>query len=494
MKAWEYVIHTAMLGTDKPLPGNADLPDAITEIAALIDAGEASDKETKFLQKAVLIYNYRQCGAAPAEKKDLPVNTAPPETQPYCSEAAAGILNDILNEDNTALLELWLSYCSENTQLLLPGVLPAVLDKALKEKSLQLLVIACSGNRGLWLSKLNPAWDYFILQSDAEIWQTGKPEERVNTLKKLRQTDPALAREWLQQTWAQETAASKAELLKVLKINRGPADLPWLESLLDEKGQKVKEEALSLLKHISGSSIVHQYENLLKQSVILKKEKALLGMMTKITIQQTLPAAIDESIFKSGIEKLAGQKASFTDEHYILYQLIGFVPPAFWETHFDATPAQVVAYFEKYAETMIGAVAIAVSRFGANDWIPYFLNQESKFYSDYLDVLPVAERDNYLLRFFKTDAKLAIHDALRCTQEWGEALALAAISEMAGRPYEYNRSAFSRHINLIPVCILNRLEKIEPKDINLQQAWEKNRSHLTKLLGLKQQTQQAFNA
>ena len=43
MKAWEYVINTAMLGTDKPMPGNAELPDVVAEIAAM-DHGIPSDE------------------------------------------------------------------------------------------------------------------------------------------------------------------------------------------------------------------------------------------------------------------------------------------------------------------------------------------------------------------------------------------------------------------------------------------------------------------
>ncbi len=494
MKAWEHVINTAMLGTDKPMPGNSDMPEAIAEIALMIDAAETLDKEAKFLQKAAVIYNYRQCGFKPLQKPDLPVNIAGPETMPYCSEAAARVLNDILEEDNVPLLELWMTRCSEQGQLFLPDVLPAVLDKAGRDASLRLLVIACSGNRGAWLSRLNPVWAFFTQLTNEEIWQTGKPEERVKLLRKIREDDPNRGRQMLEQTWEQETAAAKVELLKAFRTNAAVADLPWLENILAEKGQKVKEEVMNILKLIPGSFIIKQYEQLLKQSVVLKKEKAILGMMTKVSIQHKLPDVVDESIFKSGIEKLAGPKSTFTDEQFILYQLIAAVPPSFWEKQFDATPQQVVGHFEKYAETMVGALGTAVSRFGASEWVPFFLDQENKFYSDFPEMLPVNERDKYLLRFFKTDAKLVIHNALQCTQEWGAELAFAAISEMANQPYEYNRSVFGRRIDLIPVSILSQLEKIAPKDAGHQQAWDKNRSHLIKLIGLKQQTLNAFNA
>lgn len=491
MKAWEYVINTAMLGTDKPMPGSADLPDEVAEIAVMIDAAESSDKEAKFLQKAAVIYNYRQCGFTP-EQKELPVTVAPEEIKSYCSEEAANVLSDILNEDNTALLELWMVLCNTKQQLFWPDVLPAVMDIALKDKSLQPLVNACSGNRGWWLSTLNPAWDYFTILTNEEIWQTGKPEERVNVLKKLRQINPEQAREWLQQTWVQENAASKVDLLKALRINACVADLEWLESLLNEKGQKVKDEALALLKLIPGSAIVNIYQDLLRESVILKKEKALLGMMTKVSIQQKLPDTVDENIFRSGIEKLAGQKSGISDESFIIYQLMAAVPPSFWEKQFDATAEQVVSYFEKYALSQMGALIKAVVTFKADSWIPFLLNQAG-LYADFVNKLPSQQRDKYMLRFFANDPQNTINIALNCEQEWGAEFVISVLPYMANNPYIYNRAFFNKRIKLIPTAIINQLEKIECKDASQQNAWEKSRDHLIKLLDLKQQTLKAFN-
>ncbi|NHA06332.1 hypothetical protein G7092_21160 [Mucilaginibacter sp. HC2] len=493
MKAWDYVINTAMLGTDKPMPGNPDLPDGVSEIVQMVDAIELLDKESKFLQKASVIYNYRQCGFKPFQQKDLPATIAPEETTPYCIEAAANVLIDILHEDNTSLLELWMSHCSMSGRLMLPEVLPIVLDKAEKDASLKSLAIACSGNRGLWLSQLNPAWDYFNSLPDEEIWKNGKPAERIELLKKIRQRKPEQAREWIQQTWEWETAANKVELLRTLRVNRTPADLPWLESLLIEKGQKVKDEALALLKMIPGSSIVDQYEELLKQSVILKKEKALLGMMNKVSIQQKLPATVDEGIFKSGIEKLAGQKSSTSDEGFIIYQLIAAVPPSFWEKQFDASPGEVVSYFEKHALSQMGALVKAVTNFNADNWIPYLLNYP-ELHVDFINKLPVQQRDNYILRFFTNDAQNTMNAALTCREEWSMELTKAIMGYMADRPYEYNRVFFSKNIKLIPAGIMRQLERFEPKDPRLQNTWEKSRDHLTKLLSLKYQTLKAFNA
>jgi hypothetical protein len=493
MKAWEHIINAAMLGTDKPMPGNTDVAEEVRAIFNQIDDNTISDKEAKFLQKAAVVYNYRQCGFTPFQRQDLPPNKADDETKPYCSANAARVLNSILSEDCIPLLQLWMKLCNNYNQLLLPDVLPVVLDKAQKDTTLQPLIIACCGNRGAWLSGLNPAWNYFTTLPDEELWQTGKPEERVKALQKARQQDPDKAREWLQQTWAQENAASKLELLKTLRVNNTAADLPWLESLLAEKGQKVKDEAMNLLKLFPGSTTIQQYEALLAQSVTLKKEKALLGMMTKISIPIKLPAVVDERIFASGIEKLAGQKATMNDESYIIYQLISAVPPAFWEKQFEATPAQVVEYFEKYAPDMVPAIEMAVSRFKEKNWVQLFVNQ-NRFYIDFLAMMPAAEQEKYLLKFIDQDARNIIHAALSSDEEWGLEFTRAALRFMASNPYEYNRGFYNKNIGLIPVGILPQLDKYSAKDPNMQSSWEKTRDHLTKLLSLKQQTLQAFTA
>jgi hypothetical protein len=493
MKAWESIINTAMLGTDKPTSAIADLPEEVAVIANAIDAAAMLDKEERYLQKAVVIYNYRQSGFVPFKNNDLRPNKAAEEIKSYCPPEAAGILNTVLDEENDQLLQLWLSQCSKASQLLLPDVLPAVLDKAQKDVSLRPVVIECSGNRGAWLSKMNPVWNWFTVLPDEEFWQTGTPAQRAEVLKGIRKSEPAKALEWLQQAWTQENATAKVELLKAMKINSKADDLPWLESLLNEKGQKVKDEALVLLKSIPGSSVIKQYEELLRQSVSLKKEKALLGLTTKTSIQIKLPAGVDESIYKSGIEKLSGPKSTVTDENYVIYQLISSVPPVFWEKQFDAMPVQVVEYFEKYAQEMVPALANAVAKFEQKNWVQFFIGQRM-FYPDFVEMLNGREQEKYLLKALSNDAQSTIAQAVRINDEWGTEFAVAALLKMANWPYEYNRGFFTRHIRLFPVGALNHIENITSQQANMQPTWDKTRNHLINLLSLKQQTLKAFNA
>jgi len=493
MKAWNDVVNNVMLGTDKPIIGHAEFPEHVASILTAIDADETVDAATKFLNKAAVLYNYRQCGVVPVQKKDLPESKAEVEVKPYCSHEAASNLNRILEEANVPLLKIWLTYCKKKEQLIWPEVLPWLLTKGEDDGTLRSLLPDCIGNRGIWLSRLNPKWNYLNPASDEDTWQTGKENDRVKVLRKIRTQEPQKALEWLQQTWQQENAASKVELLKILRINQSSVDLPWIENLRNEKAQKVKDEVLTLLTQIPGSSIINEYEALLKKSVVLKKEKSFLGMGSKTSIQLNLPKDLDDSIFKTGIEKLAGPKSKFSDEEYIIYQLISKVPPVFWEKHFDCTPEQVVMYFDKHAGTMIQALGSAVARFREVAWMSLFLNL-SGFYVDFIEFLSPPDREKYLLRFMNNDPQTVIQYATRSTEEWGLAFASKAIRYMANHSYPYNRNFYSQQIGSIPLTILPEIEKIDSTDVNAQSAWEKSREHLIKLLNLKRETLQAFNA
>jgi len=488
MKAWQHIINTAMLGTDKPMPARNDLPADIAEIDALIDAIDELDKEDRFLHKAAVISNYRQSGFVPLPKPEITLAVADTETLPYCSAQAAAVLNGVLEEDNDWLLKYWLEHCAAKAQLLKPEMLPAVLDKARTVTGLQPLVIACSGKRGEWLSRFNPDWRYFNSIPEDELWQNGKPEDRLKAIKAIRQNDPAKALRLVRETWEQENAAAKTELLKALAINNSAGDLPWLESLSVEKSQKVKDEAMNLLKLIPGSSIIQKYEEVLRQSVTLSKEKGLLGLMSKTAIRQKLPDTIDESIFKSGIEKFTGSKSSISDEGYIIYQLISHVPPSFWQQQFEASAAEVVDYFDKYAKTLAPALGLAVVRFNADDWIPYFMDQP-QFYPKFLNKLSSKDQEKYLLRFFVQDSSNIIQHALKSNHEWGPAFTAAAVQFMSANPYQYNRNFFKEHIGLIHTNILPQHDGMAITEGN----WDKTRQYLIGLLNLKQQIRQVFN-
>ena len=495
MQFWDAIINTAMMGTDKKQISTADTPSGLEEVAALVNENGEKDKEEKFLQLAAVAFNYRQSGLFPASK-EIMMPSAPAEEKNYCNISAINVLKDILSEESIPLLKFLLQHCNDKQQVVYPEIIPFLLSTATQQKKLQFLVASCCGKRGEWLAGFNSEWNFSSTQTGEELWQTGTFEQRKEVLRQTRKVDPAKAREWVQQTWSQEDANTKLSLLEILYDNASEGDIPFLESLANEKSKKVKEEALELLKQIPGSVILQQYQDVIKQGVSIKKEKALLGLSSKTVLEFQLPTSIPESVFKSGIEKLSGQK-NISDESFIFYQLIGFIHPSFWETHLSSSPAEVIELFKRTEEgkKKIPALGNAVGRFHVASWAPLFLDDERSFYMDLIPLLEKKQREQYLLKFINIDTirESVIQKALLEEDEWGIDLTKAILKHAARNPYQFNRSFFNQHIHLLPVQIVGELEKCTPSEEGFRNSWSNMSEYITKLITLKIQAIKAFN-
>jgi Family of unknown function (DUF5691) len=494
VQSWNNIINTALLGTDKKVPDTIDMPEAAASAFALIHANEAADKEEKFLQSAALLYNYKQCGLMPLKKETVIAAAAQPETKPYCSNLSTQVLKDIFFEESIPLLLFWLKHCQAAGQLVKPELLPAVLAAGADNKKLQPYIAACTGNRGEWLCHFNEGWHFSKQQPAAEQWQTGTPEQRKAVLKETRMTDLVVANEWLQQSWAQEDAASKLAFLEILSDTINSEDIPFLEKLSTEKSKKVKEEALYLLKCIPGSPVVLQYQQLLKAAVILKKEKALLGFSSKTVLQWQLPAAIPEEIFKTGIEKLSPSK-DLPDEHFIIYQLMQHVPPSFWEEQLDGSPEQIIKLLQKdtTGKKMLFALQTAIKNFKDKNWALAMMQHSGIFYAELLPLLATAQQEFYSNRFFEQHAALIVQYAVQRSDEWGHELANNIMRYTAKNTYQYPRSFYNQHIHLLPQTAGQDLEKFSPTETYMQNMWSNTSEYIVKLLQLKLQIIQSFN-
>jgi Family of unknown function (DUF5691) len=493
MQFWDNIINTAMMGTDKKQIGIDDIPTGLAEASALIHENGEKDKEEKFLQLATLAFNYRQCGVLPVQKEVI-MPAAPAEEKEYCSTAAAQALNDIISEESIPLLKFWLQLCYERQQVIRPETVPTLLSTGTQQKKLQLLIAACCGKRGEWLAGFNPEWNFSSTQSDEELWQTGTFEQRKEVLKQKRKTDPSKARDWLQQTWPQEDANTKTTLLELLLENIGEDDISFLESLSTEKSKKVKEEAIKLLKQIPGSAIVQQYEQVLKDSVFLKKEKSLLGMVSKTVLQFKLSSSLNEAFYKTGIDKLSNNK-EYTDDEFIIYQLMQSVSPAFWEKYLELEPAAIIDLFQKDAtgKKMIPALVIAINRFRDTRWALYFMQHSNIFYIDIIPLLQAQQQEAYSNKFFDKFPDNIIQYAIQRETEWSAELTKNIFKHAAKNPYQYNRSFYNQYIHLIPVHIAADLERCTPPEENLRTMWSNTSEYIIKLITLKIQTIKAFN-
>lgn len=494
MQFWDTVISTMLMGTEKKTVQANALPAGLAGAYTMIEQNTAIDREEKFLQLASLAFNYRQSGIIPPEFEGG-LAEAPEEILPYCSPRSQQVLKDILDENVTALLAVWLNKCGQAQKIVTPDMIPTLYNEAHQQKKLQPVIVNVCGHRGQWLGKFNPLWKFSSFETDDEIWQTGTPEQRKNVLTAMRLQDPARAIEWIRQTWAQEDANTRAALLEVISNSLAPDDLLFLESLSEDKSKKVRDLAKKMLKQIPGSSTVLLYQQLLKESVQLVKEKTMLGLSSKTTLTFNLPSTIDESVFKTGIDKLSPDK-QLTDTEYIFHQLIQSVPPAFWEAQLQSDPAGVIDLFQKdnTGKKLIPALVIAIAGFKDKNWAQAFRQNSNTFYLDIIPLLPEQEQDTYSEKFFDQHTESILYYATQRSQEWSHTLMLKILKHAAKNPYQYNKTFYTHHINLIPLSVLPELDQFSPGEKYQYDYWKNIQDHLKKILALKQQTLNAFNA
>jgi hypothetical protein len=496
MQFWDNIINAAMLGTDKQLAfGSAqDMPPGLEQPVALIQQNTTKDKEERFLQLASLIFSYRQCGTKTLQS-DADIKVAAAEEKKYCSTLAMQTLGDVLTEDSMTLLRFWLQHCDQKQQVVHPAMVPALLGAGVQHKKMRSLITSCCGKRGEWMAGFNELWNFSASRTSEEIWQTASFDERKEVLIETRSADATKAREWLQQTWSQEDAATRAALLETFADTIEEADIPFLESLANDKSKKVKELAVALLKRIPGSSIVKQYEQVLKQAVYFKKEKGLLGLKSKTVLEIKLPSSIAAPVFQSGVEKLSSDK-NVPDDLFILYQMISYTPPSFWTQHLQLTPGEVIEQFQKSNEGkhLLHAIGIAASIFKAKEWASYFLHDEDTFYPDLIAFLPKKEREEYLLKLLKADvsAETGLQYAVQQEEEWGHDLAIAVFRHAAKNAYQYNRTFYNQHIHLIPLSAASAVQLASPGG-GMQTTWDNTSEYIQKLLNLKSLIIKAFN-
>jgi hypothetical protein len=494
MQYWDHIIHAALLGTDKRALTPTELPPGLAEAATLVQQNTTIDKEEQFLQTIALAFNYRQCGVMPLQKEGITTVKAGEEEKQYGNAQAMQTLKDILDIESHSLLRLWLQHCAGRQRIVVPELVPVLLHAGVQYKTLRTLATTCCGKRGEWLSKFNNEWYFPTNAGNEELWQTGSPDQRKAVLQQLRQTNPAQARNWLQQTWPQEDANTKQELLSLLATNIGEEDISFLESLESEKSKKVKELALRLLKQIPGSPVVQQYQQVLQQAVHLKKEKTLLGLSQHTTLTFQLPATINEAVFKTGIEKLSSSK-EFTDDEFMLYQLVQSTPPVFWETHLQLSPADIIQLWQKEAtgKKLLPALVNAVTNFKCTNWAIAFMQNSNVFYIDIIPLLPSPQQELYSIKFMDQFAGSIIEYAVNFNNEWSVELTRAIFKHAAKEVYQYNKAFFNRNIHLIPAAIVPHLDQLAPPEEHLKSQWRNTSEYISRLLHLKTQTIQSFN-
>ena len=481
---WNNIIHTAILGTDKKPLNFQELPEDIKVFSEQLANGQ--DKEMSFLKTSALLYNYQQCGTLPASKPELQLAACEEEEQAYCSAHMMQLLNRVLDEDHIPLLQLWLQECEKDKYIVRPIVLPALLQKAKQHIHIRSMVLQCGGKRSAWLCSLNPEWSFSSSSMDIdETWLNGKFEERKQVLVELRKTEPAKGRLWLQTVWNEENVASKAGFLKVLAETISVEDKDWLESLLTEKNQKVRDEVIPLLKYIPESAMMQLFIKEAKRLIYAKTEKSM-AIFTKQVIKIEKEAVVDEAIFKYGIDKLSSDKKR-TDTEWIAYQLLAIVPPDLWEKHFDLSQERIIEQFNKNFPSFLEALCSSTLFHKNEDWAFSLLETASNLYIDLIELLPFSGREKFCLLYVEKHPNEIVRYLSKSGVAWSMPFTRKLFAHTANEVYVFNKPFYRTYLLYIPMNILPELPGFEPHEEYKKGYWRGISEEISKLLELKKE-------
>jgi hypothetical protein len=348
---WPQLVRIALLGTQQttePVPVLSGFGPAAEGVAA-------DHREKQVLLTAGAFSLVRKAGFQPltAPPTSLSVTPAPAETLLPLGALGRQYLPLLLGGRYGGLLPEYLRELARHGRRVPHSQLVALLDYALAHSELHEPTSQVLGQRGQWLTALNPEWQTLRAPDpqgpDVAEWDTGGLPLRRRFLTRLRRSDPQGARELLAAALPQESARSQALLLTALAENQAPDDAPLLEQYLVSKSKEVRQAVLPLLVCLPGSPLV---ERLWQRAEPLVRLKSTL-LNKKLLV--SLPEQWDKSWLADGVEqkdsRFQGEKAAW------LGQLLSLIPPSRWAAHWGVSPAKalVLAASSEWATLLLTA-------------------------------------------------------------------------------------------------------------------------------------------
>lgn len=450
------ILKAALLGTDKFTPqASASLHETGARIMA-----QPTDKEDRFIKIAITTLLYEEAGRKPALIEGS-VTECPAENHPYINDKLSGKIKTCLSTKDDVFFHYCIYLVHVRNQLLTPDLVPMVLNKALDNKKIAQSLVNVCGEKGKWLCKLNLNWRSLLDEGeDDNVWETGSFESRRIFLADIRKADPARAIELLKGTFDKESAANRASFSEVLHHNLSLSDEPFLQKLLQDKSQKVKETATSLLQKLQGSAINTRYLNYLLNVMLVKEERYLLVTKRKvITIREDLLPGDD--IFSTGIDKVSSNK-DVPDHVYVIGQILRFIDPAILAAQLNTTEEELITLLlqQKDAEQLLPYLADAAGKFRNRVWAMHLLNKKETSYIILLDALPNNERMNFYQLFVDDNVAAVLHYLFDESYTiMPMRLGIKLIEHFSKQPYSIPQAGYQRLALHLPYDMVSHLKR-----------------------------------
>ncbi len=498
MEFYNAILKTALLGTERAAIDWSVMPEAIQARQTAIE--QLGTKEEQLLGLLALATNYRNAGTTPlpysAETMQT-TNVAEAETLPYCSPQATVLLSRFLSEDNHPLLGFWLRQCAENGHIVEFNHLPKLLEIGRGNLEYRTWITKIMGNRGTWLLGLNPIFKYekeeITNENRSQFLEHGSLEQRVKALTLLFEENPSEGRVYLHENWAKAAAKEKVALLNLLKNYLGDEDEAFLVEQCTNKLQSVKELAWELLKKLPNSELINRYKNILYQAFSKKQErKALILSVLKIEIDP--PESIDESIFKTGIEKESTHK-SFSNPEFWISQLMTQVPPDFLETHLNLSADDIAKQFneDKYLRKFMISLVMATIKFKSQPWATALLKHLD---NPTIELVQLLSKENQLEQCEKLAAQFPNETmdllAKAGVEHWSLTYSQQLLEHYAKNVYNVNKNFYKNVIPYIHKDIVKALPKYIPEHEYQKQYWVNVSREMEELLELREEIKKNF--
>ncbi len=347
MNAWETLIASALVGTNRQEPSIDLTHPVLSDYAAALPSQSATQQ---ILSVAGLIAAYQSVGNCPAPVVTPLLPPAANADLPCCSQLTARHLSAILNESlYEPILPEFLQLLAQAGQTVPPDFLPLVLDRGKRDKNLRSLILPILGTRGQWLVRQNPDWKYAlggalakpigtIIDSDdsaelQEIWNTGTFEERLTALTRWRKIQPAEARQAISTSWKQDKADDRYSFLRILEPELSLDDEELLEKALFDRNERLRLIAATLLSQLP-SNYRQRMATLAGQCVKISEK----GNSYKIEIQ--LPKADDKDWQTAGLNGKSilvtnARNLQMNLEECLLYQAVSGADLDVWQGDID---------------------------------------------------------------------------------------------------------------------------------------------------------------
>ena len=209
------------------------------------------------------------------------------------------------------------------------------------------------GERGRWLATLNARWQWAAEplaeretgDPDAadRLWQEGTAAQRRDVLERLRATAPDSARRWLADAWKDEKPDSRLDLLCAMQTGLSAADEPFLEHVLHDRVEKVREQAAAMLLWLPESRlrarIIALADGCLDIDVPARRQ-GLIRLFGKgrgqAELRVSLPDGDGVDWMELGIGVPPRTEDSTGNGGQLLARLLSRVPPDHWVDRFGA--------------------------------------------------------------------------------------------------------------------------------------------------------------